>query len=411
MNLAVENPDRPTARADSASSSNLTRIFSADTKKLVERFDNQTLLAEGRVNIIALDAVVERFGARWHAKRDQVYEHVEHTLERHLGAQGFYGRVSETDYLIAHPDLSRFAGQSACLRYLREILGHFLGDAHLADSCVHAVTKISPAGMDTEPVDARHVEEFERVGAARPLQSEAMTQSRLNEGAPFTAGDGRPIRVSCVMEPVYELKGFNRIGFRIARRVLRVDTEEQLTQTEIANLARLDILRIDLATIARGLDRLKSEGQGALLPSLIIPVSYTSLSSQRGRTEIVTAFEQVRSQVERGVICEICDIEGVPQFALLSAVSLIRPFALFVVGRLNVATPKIVIALKGAGLQALSFECPADLPDGMFVHWAKAAIGAANQVVRSVLIYRANTAADAAMARLFGATHATLRTL
>lgn len=410
MSPHTEPHEAPGPSGETASIPGVSRMFSAHTKSLVERFDNQVLLTEGKVNIIALDAVVERFGTRWPAKRDQVYQQVEKTLERHLGVQGFYGRVSETDFLIAHPDLSQYAGQAACLRYLREILGHFLGEAHLADGCVHAVRKISPTGMETEPVDVRRIEAAERAPAAQ-APPEITTQGGVNAGAPFMPGDGRPIRVSCVMEPVYELKGFGRIGFRIARRVLRMATEEQLTQTDIANLTRLDILRIDLATIARGLDRLKSEGGGNLHPSLIIPVSYTSLSSQRGRAEIIAAFEEVRASVERGVICEICDIEGVPQFALLSAVSLIRPFALFVVGRLNVATPKITTSLKGTGIQALSVECPADLPEGMFVEWAKTAIGAANLVVRSVLIYRVHSAGDAAVARLLGATHATLRAL
>lgn len=384
-------------------------MFTAAPGHLMERFEDPELLAEGHVNIIALDAVVQRFAARWPLRRDQVYDHVERTLERHLAERGYHARVSETDFLIAHPELSRFASQAACLKYLREILGHFLGDAHLADACVHEVRKIGATGMETQPIDARKVDAAERQRVAETQSAGPEPESLLGGGSPFTPVDGRPVRVSCVMEPVYELKSFGRIGFRIARRVLRMDTEEQLTQQDIANLTRTDILRIDLATIMRGLNRLKAESGGALQPSLIIPVSYTSLSSQKGRAAIVAAFQEVRSNVDRGVICEICDIEGVPQVALLNAVSLIRPFALFTVGRLSMATPKITAPLKGAGLQALSVECPLDLPDDAFVEWSKSTIAAANLITRSVLIYRTPSAGDAAILRLFGATHATLR--
>jgi len=245
--------------------------------------------------------------------------------------------------------------------------------------------------------------------APAELDLAASTPRRpMLDSAPFTPTDGVPIRVSCVMEPLYELQRFNLIGFRIARRVVRVHSGEQLRHDHIANLSRADILRIDLATIARGLDRLKAE-DGARHPSVIIPVSYTSLSSQRGRDEIIAALAQVRDRVDKGVICEICDIDGVPQVGLLAAVSMIRPFVLLVVGRLNTASPTAIAALRGSGLQAIAFECPADQPDAAVAEWAKLAIGAARRVVRSVLIYRANSAASAALARQLGASHATIQ--
>ena len=137
----------------------------------------------------------------------------------------------------------------------------------------------------------------------------------------------------------------------------------------------------------------------------------TSLSSQRGRAEIAKAFKEASEFVQRGVICEICDIEGVPQGALLGAVSLIRPFSLFVVGRLNNAppAPATLHPMKGVGLQALSVECPPKFGEGDFLAWSKATVEALKMVAKSVLVYRTGSARDAGLVALMGATHASVR--
>jgi hypothetical protein len=393
------------ARAEASAS----RIVSADLGASLERFDDPTLLSEGKVTIIALDAVVQRFGAKWQARKTQVYDHVERTLQRYLGVQGYYLRVSETDFIICQPHLGVFANQASCLRYLREILSHFLGEAHLADDCIHSVTRFDEHGVQASRVDARHAEVAEvREEAERKLK-EDLSARRVDQWSPFVASDGRELRVSCTLEPVFELKGFGRIGFRMVRRVLVVGTDEELTPGAVTHLSRADILRIDLATIARGTDRLRSEAHGERQPSLIVPVSFTSLSSQKGRAEIVNMFKEASSLVQRGVICEVCDIEGVPQGALLSAVSLIRPFSLFVVGRLTLTLPQAISGLKGAGLQALSCECPPRQGEAEFMGWAKATIDAAKQITKSFLMYRTDSPRSAGLAGLLGATHASVR--
>lgn len=411
MDTALDTQRRSASAPGGASAPNVARMAAAGLETSLERFNDPVLLAEGKVNVIALDAVVQRFGTRWPMRRDQVYDHVDRTLQRQLGVGGYYARVSETDFLIAQPDLSRFAGQACCLRYLREILGHFLGEAHLANDGVHEVTRVSADGVEARKVNARQVEEAEELEISERRSANDGARRSLDQWSPFTASDGRSIRVSCVLEPVYELKNYSRIGFRLARRVLLTETEEALAPADIANLARVDIIRIDMATIVRGLERLASQNGGERQPSVIIPVSYTSLSSQRGRAEIVGAFKDARALVKRGVICELCDIEGVPQGALLSAVSLIRPFSLFIVGRLGSGAPPSVAALKGAGLQAIAFECPPHQDEAEFEDWATQRINAAKRVVRSVLLYGANSAGTAGVAALLGATHASVRSL
>jgi len=393
------------AAAVAPPSRNADRIVSAEAAEVLARFDDPALLADGKVVVISLDAIVERFGGKWPLRSDQVHEHVDRTLERVIGRDGYFLRVSATDYLVCQPEVGRFIGQANCLRSLREVLGHFLGAAHLADGGLRQVFKLGRQGIEAHQLDARAIE----IGAAQTLhggnggEGEAPTA-----GNPFAAADGRMLRVSCALEPLFELKGFGRIGMRLSRRICVHGSDEPLTQKDVANLTRTDVLRADLATIARGVDRLRSDAGRAHLPTLIVPLSYISLSGQRGREDIIRAFNDAASLVERGLICELSNIEGAPASSLQAVVGLIRPHAVFVVGRLT-APQRTSSALKEAGLHGLSFEVSSGLGEGEFLPLVAASVEAVRRVSRTVLVYGATTPREVGAIAAMGATHASVR--
>ncbi len=322
-------------------------------------------------------------------------------------------RVSMTDFFIVHPDLGAVAAQTACLRYLREVLNHFLGEDTMAAHGVLQVTRIGDGGIvarrsDLKASSGEGGEDVCLASRSPAPAEEDPAQQGVDRWTPFVSNDGRQLRVSATLEPGFELKAFSRIGFRMVRRVIAVQREEEeLSQQQVGMLSTSDVLRVDMATIARGVGRLRSDG-GERQLSLIVPFSFTSLSSQKGRAEFVAQLKEAGSLVRLGVICEICDIEGVPPGMLLAASSLLRPFTLLVVGRLAVTTPAAIARMEGTGVQALSFECPQGLGDSEFLAWASAAVGAAKRVAKSVLVYRAGNAARAGVLASLGATHVSM---
>ena len=387
------------------------RLVSAGAEDVLERFNEPALLSSGKVNLISLEAVETRFGARWAMRQDQVYDFTSRVLERGVGAQGFFHRVSATDFFVVHPDLGRVAGQAACLRYLREVLNHFLGEDSMAANGVLQVTR-----LDRGALEARRLDLAAESEAADPepqpviarVAGDAQDEASLDRWTPFVAADGRQLRVTATLEPIFELKGFTRIGFRMIRRVIATPSQEELSPKQVAMLSTADLLRVDLATIARGIGRLRAEQAGEQQLSLIVPLSYVSLASQTGRAEFVKQLKAAGALVKLGVICEICDVEGVPPGALLAATSLVRPFSLLVVGRLAEVTRAAINQLQGSGLNALAFDAPHGLGDTEFVGWAAAAIGAAKRVARSVLVCRVESHNRAATLASLGATHMSL---
>lgn len=402
MNATVATDDR-------ADAPRALRLVAAGAEAAMAQFADPDLLAAGKVNVISLEAVEARFGERWSARAVQVYEFTTRVLERGVGDDGFCMRVSATDFFVVQPDKTAVAGQAACLRYLREVLNHFLGEDGMATAGVFQVIKVADGRLEAgglhEGVE-RLADQPEPPRAA-PLPAASPAPDPWN---PFVAVDGRKLRVSATLEPVYEVKGFTRIGFRMVRRVMVVPRsarfeEVELPWQEASRLSTADVLRIDLATIARGIDRLRAEVGKEQMLSLIIPVSFISLSSQKGRGQLVTQLKEARGLVRLGVICEICDIEGVPPSALLAAVSLVRPFTVLVAGRIMDVSSHVISRLQGGGLQALSFECPKGLGNAEFIGWAHTAIAAARRVARAVMVYRARSTQQSAILTSLGASH------
>ncbi len=396
--------------------SGATRLVSDAATVAVERFSDPAFLASGKVNVISLETIQQRFGDRWPSRKSQVFTFVERLLARSLGRRGVFVRASDMDYLVVHSELGRLASQAACLCYLREILSNFVGDDQDAPIGIRQVTQITHGRLQTCEIDAVEAEASLSAGAhdGDPAQATAFSEESdlapraVNQWTPFVAIDGRRLRVSATLEPVYELKGFTRIGFRMIRRVITIATAEELSAPQVTALSAGDILRADLATITRGIDRLRLEAQGERQLSLVVPVSFTSLSSQRGRTELIAPLKEAGSLVRLGVICEILDIEGVPPGALQAATALVRPFSLLVAGRLNGGSLGAMERLRGAGLQALSFECPQNLGEAEFLSWATATIAAAKRVAKSVVVYRVASSERAAALASLGATHVSL---
>ncbi len=399
-----DKPPEPPSQAGADVSIEVRRI-NADAAGKLQQFAGSAALANGQINLLSLDPIATRFGARWAGKQESVCDYTARTLEKQLGATSFFMQVSETDFLVVLPEDSRATAQVRCLRFLRAILTHFLGDARSADLTVRSVIGIMPNGLEAMLVDPGQT-----ATEPEPAKDAVAGAPTVDRWSPFVASNGRRVRVSCQLEPVVELKTHRRIGYRIARRVLLVGTDEPMSPVEIQNLSRADIERIDLATISRGLDRLGIEADGKDHLTVIIPVSFVSLSNRLGRAAVAALFEQAKALVKAGVICEVCDIEGVPQAALLEANTLMRPYCLFLVGRLQAPPGPGLGNLRNTGLQALSFEGPPDAMDDVeFLGWAKSAIIAAKTIAKSVMIYRLNCDRRAAMVGLMGASHASVR--
>ena len=392
----------------------LFQLDASMVSTILDRFQDPSLLAEGRVSVLAVDAIRDRLGLRWELRRDLVYDHVQEAVERRLGPTAVSVRVAETLFAVIQPDADRTTAQALCLRCLRDIHHHFLGHAEAADLTLHEVSRIAPDGLygeriDLEAVAVAEAELPETIVIRRPPAAKQPAKP-VDQWTPFVAADGRMVRASCTLEPLIHLTNSTCIGYRLGRRVIELPSETPLSRAEQQNLSRADIARIDYATLARGLDRLASEGGEEQSPTLVIPVSFVTLSNQRTREVFVRLLEGAKSQVRHGLICEVCDLDGVPAGALLATIALIKPFCVRVVGSITDIQAPSSRTLKDVGLHGVSAECPRNLGDAEFIAWLKEVHRSSQLVSHTVFACRVEGMRRAAIASLAGMSHATLTT-
>jgi len=406
----AEDADAPADRSGRGGAP--LRLTDAGLKAILDRFQGSPLLGDGKINVIALDAIAERLGGRWRVRQDFVHEHAQRVLKQQLDPSAMVERISETELIVAQPDASRAAGQLRCLNGLREILHHFLGAAHLTDLRLHEVTRITTTGVFGQKIDVAAAERARDAAAtlARAARADEATRPPpLDRWTLFASSSGRRIGISCSLEPVMQLKTSSRIGYRVTRRVLQLPSHAALSTRDVDALSPGDIEKIDLASIARGIDRMAASQQpDDAPPSLLLTISYTTLHSRRCRPALLALLAQARQQVRHGLIIEISGIDGAPASALPEAIAVVRPLCLHVIGRLSDGLDQDVRLLKGSGLTGLSVRCPPIDGDAQFIGWTRALVAAATRIARALFVYDLASMGHAKIAASLGVTHATL---
>jgi hypothetical protein len=379
-----------------------TRVLNPGAGDALLRFQDAGLLSAGQINLISLDAIAEAFGSRWALQAGRVEKYMHRLLARELGGDGPFLQVSPTDILIARPEEAREAAQVACLRDLRQVLHHFLGSSARALDGVYEVTAVVSDRVEARPVDRQELAALEQASDLERDRAEAL--ARATES--FIASHGRKVRVSCDVHPLINLQNGAAIGFRLAQRVNSGQDDAVLPPSGLVAFAGIDRQRVDWAALTQGLAGLRERGDKA--PTLVISISYASLSSQRGRTDVLELIKQARDYAAHGVICEVSGVEGAPHALLQEAISIIRPLSLFVVGKVDTPAQLVWSHLKGVGLRGLGFDCPPTEGRAEFLGWATATIARARGVAPSVLLYAVPSMDLVRPLSEAGASHATV---
>lgn len=371
-------------------------------------YQSPAALLAGQVQLISFEGVADDLGAAWQGRRTEIYDRATRVLAKRLAVDDAFARISETDFLLVQGATPRAAAEEKAVRAAMEIVSHFLGDTEPSDLKLFAVSKVNPTKALCTPLDAAEIlaRADRRTPREEPMGADLLSGERW---APFVTTDGRKVRPSCVLEPVFEIASQHRIGYRLRRKLVDAASGEPLSLGQQHSLTRADTLRIDRATLARGIERLNSAGDGEAALSLIMPVSYFSLTHPEAGREFSRMFARARHAVSAGVISEIYDIEGISQAALASATALVKPWSLFVVGYLAEENPRATAQMKAAGIQVLSFTKPRAMDsDAEFIGWLSPALRSAHRVGRSVMVYGCQSQRRMALAGVVGATHASL---
>jgi hypothetical protein len=342
-------------------------------------------------------------------RSELVHEHAQRALRAQVGSQALVQRISDTEYVVAQPEAPHSAAQLACLNCLRAILLHFLGEAPMGELTLHEVTRIDADGIYGRPVALAEAESADQSEKTRVAEAAPVAERpSLDTWTPFATTTGLKVALAASLEPVEMLKNGSRMGYRIATRVHRQPSFAALTRREFERLAPADLNRIDLGSIARGLDRLRAIAGPTRPPALILPVSYLTARGRNGRAALINLLRQARSFVEIGLICEITGVESAPTAALAETVAALRPFVLHVIGRISDIERDDGRHLVGVGLDGISGRCPTFVDDTDFTRCAETFVKANGRVGKALFLHQVQDMYRARMAGALGVTHVTL---
>jgi hypothetical protein len=177
----------------------------------------------------------------------------------------------------------------------------------------------------------------------------------------LVAFDGRPLRFSSSVDPIIDLRQWAVAGHRIEPKLMYEDTRAPLSNAERLRLLPRDVHAMDLSTLRRGLSRLRAGESKTTKASLILTVSFLTLSNSNSRATLLSAAAPARDLMLSSVIWEITDFEGgIPAGRVKETAALLMLFGRSVFSRIDTASFPTYSA-KSAGLSGFVMSTPPTL--------------------------------------------------
>jgi hypothetical protein len=126
--VGASKPQRPTAPRSAAPPPTGAAPSFGDKIKILLAQSGQTNLLSGRVNMIGLHKVKERFGDSWEKVADRADRIARNTIERHLVSGDIYTSLHRVIYVIVFARLSAHQAQVKCSLIADEIAKALLGE-------------------------------------------------------------------------------------------------------------------------------------------------------------------------------------------------------------------------------------------------------------------------------------------
>lgn len=325
---------------------------------VLQRLTGNDLVSRGSVNVISIKAIRQWAGEWWSQKRGDVWTYVELKLNEHLDRQDMRARISDSEFLIAMNHDQGLAAQATSVKILEDVLTHLLGAASPMDLGIRSVVGIDNGQAVCKPIDASVVlaARARRDSARSPVRVavDPADESRRTPVA-FTTAGGAALRVDFTLEHVVSLRRNVTTAVRIEPMVTHLASGRQASARALTKLSDRDVAFIDESTLKYAAVFARS-AQGPNTPELILPASFRTLGTQRGRDLLTGTAGLSLALLRGGVQIELVDItRGTPAGRLLEVVGLLRALTRGVIARVP-PDKEALRVLRDARLAGLALD-------------------------------------------------------
>ncbi|WP_340645363.1 hypothetical protein [Phenylobacterium sp.] len=341
-------------------SSSIERITAGGAAAALDRLAGTDLVERGCVTIISVEAIRKRSGDRWPRKRDAVWAYLGRKFDEHLAYQDIRHRVDETDFLIAMTSEEGVAAQAVSLKILEEALLFFLGVADPADMKIRAVSAINGEELACTDIDLTRVTDHRTAPAVEVIAVSACqaavdpAEERRRNPISFVTASGQNLRIDFSLEEAVSLRHKVTAALRIEPTVTHIASGRTIPARAFAKLSDDDIAFIDRASLDYA--ALFAGAGDTPQPPLILPLSFRTLSTRKGRQGLIGTEGLPPQRVKTGVMVELIDVDrGTPEARLLEVTGLVGQLCKGVLVRLQPGRDAVGPA-KGARLQGLTIS-------------------------------------------------------
>ena len=325
---------------------------------VIQRLAGTDLVARGSVNVISIKAIRAWAGEWWSHKRTDVWTYVERKLHDHLDRQDLRARISDSEFLIAMNQDQGLAAQATSVKILEDVLTHLLGAASLTDLGIRSVIGLEDGAAVCRRIDPAIVlaARARRDSARSPVRIavEPADEARRTPVA-FTTAGGAALRVDFTLEHVVSLRRNITTAVRIEPMVTHLASGRQTSARTLTKLSDRDIAFIDESTLKYAAVFARA-AQGPNTPELILPASFRTLGTQRGRDLLTGTAGLSLSLLRGGVMIELVDVtRGTPAGRLLEVVGLLRALTRGVIARVP-PDKEALRVLRDARLAGLALD-------------------------------------------------------
>jgi len=325
---------------------------------VLQRLTGNDLVARGSVNVISIKAIRQWAGEWWSQKRGDVWTYVELKLNEHLDRQDMRARISDSEFLIAMNNDQGLAAQATSVKILEDVLTHLLGAASPMDLGIRAVVGVEGGEAVCKPINAAVIlaARARRDSARSPVRVsvDPADESRRTPVA-FTTAGGAALRVDFTLEHVVSLRRNVTTAVRIEPMVTHLASGRQASARALTKLSDRDVAFIDESTLKYAAVFARS-AQGPNTPELILPASFRTLGTQRGRDLLTGTAGLSLALLRGGVQIELVDItRGTPAGRLLEVVGLLRALTRGVIARVP-PDKEALRVLRDARLAGLALD-------------------------------------------------------
>ena len=417
----------PTLLTRDASGRLVLRLERDDAVEIIERLRETHADVMGRAYVIHLDILAHRLGDKWAAKRDLVFDHLKVSFERKFPEPNWCIRLDGECFLAVILTLGEYKGALSAAELWYTAGQFFVGDVSAGAPPLYEAVADDVDRMRLVPIDLNTY--FDRA-EARPLRPAgaassaagleaarraatavgAMVQVRRPavEGALIKAG-GWNLRVASALEPVFEMKKLALIGHRLEPVVVETSTNVFLDARAIANMDWGDREQIDLANIEQGLKLLQMRTADQRRMVMMVPAAFSTFASAKARARLAPLVGAAARGMGLKVLFEIRHLNGVPPGRVSEVAALLRPHCMTVMGHVT-ADARAIGALKGCGLAGVCLDFDGvRRDDGALESWLAPLAHAARAATGACMFQGFDNLHQMAVARLAGASHATVR--